>query len=76
MHIEDGVVASEVEGVRWVKARSSQGDGNCVELARLDSGVAIRNSRFPSSGALLYTPEEVQHFIGAAKRGEFDHLIG
>ncbi|MFF2539554.1 DUF397 domain-containing protein [Streptomyces cyaneofuscatus] len=75
MQIENGVVASEVEGARWVKAQSSQGDGNCVELAKLDSGVAIRNSRFPSSGALLYTPEEVRRFIVATKRGEFDHLI-
>ncbi|NEB89028.1 DUF397 domain-containing protein [Streptomyces anulatus] len=68
-------MAGEAEGVQWVKARSSQGDGNCVELAKLDSGVAIRNSRFPSSGALLYTPEEVRRFIAAAKSGEFDHLI-
>ncbi|MEV7644248.1 DUF397 domain-containing protein [Streptomyces rubiginosohelvolus] len=75
MEIQNGVVASGVEGVRWVKARSSNGDGNCVELAKLDSGVAIRNSRFPKSGALLYTPEEVRRFIAAAKLGEFDHLI-
>ncbi|OKI55809.1 regulator [Streptomyces sp. CB00072] len=68
-------MASQAEGVQWVKARSSNKDGNCVEVAKLDSGVAIRNSRFPSSGALLYTPDEMRHFIGAAKLGEFDHLI-
>ncbi|RAJ62001.1 uncharacterized protein DUF397 [Streptomyces sp. KhCrAH-43] len=75
MQINNGVVAGEIPGTQWVKARSSQGNGNCVELAKLDSGVAVRNSRFPDSGALLYTPDEVRHFLGAAKAGEFDHLI-
>ncbi|MFD3907976.1 DUF397 domain-containing protein [Streptomyces sp. CB04723] len=75
MRIENGATSSQVEGARWVKARSSKNDGNCVELAKVDAGVAVRNSRFPGSGALLYTPEEMRHFIGAAKLGEFDHLI-
>lgn len=75
MQIENGVLASEIPGAQWVKAQSSQGNGNCVELAKLDSGVAVRNSRFPDGGVLLYTPDEVRHFLVAAKAGEFDHLI-
>ncbi|WP_097962478.1 DUF397 domain-containing protein [Streptomyces sp. or20] len=75
MKIENGMKATVVPGAQWVKAKSSNGDGNCVELAKLDQGVAMRNSRFPDGEMLLYTSEEVRHFVGAVKEGEFDHLI-
>ncbi|MEU0982983.1 DUF397 domain-containing protein [Streptomyces griseus] len=75
MKVENGMKATAVPGARWVKARSSNGDGNCVELAKLDQGVAMRNSRFPDGEMLLYTPEEVRRFVVAVKGGEFDHLI-
>ncbi|MFD8118953.1 DUF397 domain-containing protein [Streptomyces microflavus] len=75
MQVQNGMAASAIQGARWVKARSSQGDGNCVEVAKLPSGMAMRNSRFPDGSALVYTDEEVKRFFGAVKGGEFDHLI-
>jgi hypothetical protein len=59
----------------WVKSRYSNAEGNCVEVARVDGGVAMRNSRDPDGPALVYTNAEVAAFVAGAKAGEFDHLL-
>jgi hypothetical protein len=74
MSVENGVMASAIPGARWVKAEESNRDGNCVEVAKLDAGVGMRNSRFPDGPALVYTDREWSVFVAAAKGGEFDHL--
>jgi hypothetical protein len=60
---------------RWVKSRYSNAEGNCVEVARVDGGVAMRNSRDPDGPALVYTNAEVAAFVAGAKAGEFDDLL-
>jgi Domain of unknown function (DUF397) len=73
--VPNGVRASSL-GVRWIKSRHSNAEGNCVEVAVLDEGgVAMRNSRDPDGPALVYTPAEVAAFVAGAKDGEFDHLL-
>jgi hypothetical protein len=69
----NGMAATELAGVRWVKSsRSGPTGGNCVEVARLDDGqVAVRNSRYPSGPALVFTEREWEAFVGGAKDGEF-----
>ncbi len=69
----NGVPASELAGARWAKSsRSGPTGGNCVEVARLDDGlVAVRNSRYPSGPALVFTGPEWAAFVGGAKDGEF-----
>ncbi|AWE52392.1 DUF397 domain-containing protein [Streptomyces nigra] len=70
----NGVRASSL-GVRWIKSRHSNAEGNCVEVAALADGrVALRNSRDPDGPALVYTPGEISAFLAGAKDGEFDHL--
>ncbi|MFG2412908.1 DUF397 domain-containing protein [Streptomyces goshikiensis] len=77
MQLRNGVVASEIPGVVWVKSSASIGNGNCVEVAALDGGgVAVRNSRFPDGPALVFTTAEIEAFVHGAKRSEFDHLTG
>lgn len=74
MAASNGMPASELDGVNWHKSRRSgpQG-GNCVEVAHLPNGqVAVRNSRFPSGPALIFTSPEWDAFLGGAKDGEFD----
>ncbi|MEV6961066.1 DUF397 domain-containing protein [Streptomyces sp. NPDC051207] len=72
--VQNGVRASSLDA-RWVKSRYSNAEGNCVEVARVDGGVAMRNSRDPDGPALVYTNAEVAAFVAGAKAGEFDHLL-
>ena len=75
--IVNGVRSTLIEGVEWRKSRRSNPGGNCVELAALpQGGFAVRNSRHPEGPALVYTLEEIAAFIGGAKDGEFDGLVG
>jgi len=63
-------------GVTWQKSVHSNPNGACVEVAMLpDGGVAVRNSRFPSGPALVYTRAEIAAFLAGAKDGEFDHVV-
>jgi hypothetical protein len=72
----NGMAATELGNVRWLKSRWSNATGECVELAALPSGeIAVRNSRFPEGPALVYTPGEIAAFVAGAKDGEFDHLL-
>lgn len=72
----NGTASTALQGVTWVKSRRSNSRGNCVELARLDDGsVAVRNSRFPSGPALVYTQAEIDALILGAKDGDFDDFL-
>ena len=71
----NGVSAGEFAGVRWRKSVRSSAQGNCVELASLGDGVAIRNSRHPEGPALVFTDAELDAFLGGVKDGEFDDLL-
>jgi hypothetical protein len=74
---ENGVRATELEGVVWKKSGRSNPSGNCVELAALPGGgFAVRNSRHPEGPALIYTRDEIVAFIGGAKDGDFDEMAG
>lgn len=59
----------------WLKARASQPFGMCVEVAQSSEGVAVRDSKTPENGVLVFTREEFAAFLDGAKRGEFDHLV-
>jgi len=71
----NGMPAGELTDVTWQKSRHSNPNGACIEVAHLPGGeIAVRNSRFPSGPALIYTPAEIAAFLAGAKDGEFDHL--
>jgi hypothetical protein len=73
----DGTNDARLDGVTWRKSRHSNPSGNCVEVAGLpDGAVAIRNSRCPAGPALLCAPAEFSAFLGGARDGEFDSLLG
>ena len=50
------------------------GNGNCLEVAILDSGViAVRDAKDGDLGPVLrFTASEWQAFLSGAKDGEFD----
>ncbi|MCX2729906.1 DUF397 domain-containing protein [Saccharopolyspora sp. NFXS83] len=51
------------------------GGGQCVEAAALPDGrVAVRNSKRPEDGAVLFTRAEMLAWVQGVKAGEFDDL--
>jgi hypothetical protein len=72
-NIRNGMPASQLHGISWVKSRhSGPTGGNCVEVAFLGGGeVAMRNSRDPDGPALVFSAAEWNAFLGGAADGEF-----
>jgi Domain of unknown function (DUF397) len=64
----------ELTGASWRKAKASQGNGSCVEVASLSGGRhAVRDSKANGEGPiLLFTEAEWAAFLDGAKNGEFD----
>lgn len=58
----------------WKKSTRSNGNGgnNCVEVAVLDTEVAVRDSKDRTGPVLMFTHLEWAAFVGSAKDGDFD----
>jgi hypothetical protein len=57
----------------WFKSTYSGGsDDNCVEVAFIKDGVAVRDSKDPAGGVLTYTLPEWAAFLAGVKAGQFD----
>ena len=57
----------------WYKSSRSGGNGgNCVEVAELTDIVAVRDSKRPDSGVLIFDHARWTGFVEATKNGEFD----
>jgi hypothetical protein len=68
----NGQSAALLLGANWRKSSFSGYQGNCVEVAELESGeIAVRNSRFPQDAALIFTPAEWTAFVSGVGNGEF-----
>jgi len=58
----------------WHKSSRSAGTGgNCVEVANLDTVIAVRDSKAPHNGTLVFDRSEWSAFVDATKNGEFDY---
>ncbi|MGF7238153.1 MAG: DUF397 domain-containing protein [Frankia sp.] len=55
----------------WRKS-SASGSGNCVEVAFVDSGILVRNSRDPQGPVAKFSPVGWDAFLSGIHRGEFD----
>jgi hypothetical protein len=51
---------------------SSPQGGNCVEVADLDDGRAVRDSKNPTGPALMFTATGWAAFTAGVRSGEFD----
>jgi len=47
----------------------------CVEIAREQGMILLRDSKSPETPRFRYTTEEFRAFIDGAKAGEFDDLV-
>ncbi len=54
---------------QWRKALRSIGNGNCVEVARSNGGVVVRDSQDPNGPMLAYGAESWRAFTAQARQG-------
>jgi Domain of unknown function (DUF397) len=57
----------------WRKARASQNNGGCVEVAaNLPDVIAIRDSKRPADGAHVVSTDAFAAFLADARAGRYD----
>jgi hypothetical protein len=54
----------------WKKSSYSSAQGNCVEVATLRDGAAVRDSKDPSGPVLRFSADVWRQFIAEAKVGK------
>ena len=73
MSIETKGLVVDLSRAVWRKStRSGPWTDNCVEVAFVDGAIAVRDSKNPTGGTLIFTPGEWDAFVGGTKDGEFD----
>ena len=76
METRNGMPASQLGTVGWVKPWSSPNGGDCLEAKKLPGGrVALRQSTDPDGPALILEPGEIRAFVTGAKAGLADDLL-
>lgn len=55
----------------WVRAKRCE-SGNCVEIARVDDKIAVRNSTQPDGPVVTFTKAEWDAFVHGVVDGDFD----
>jgi hypothetical protein len=63
------------DGLQWRKAAASTAQGNCVELAALPDGVAMRDSKAPDGPVLRLSRAGLAALLESARAGELDDLV-
>lgn len=59
----------------WRKSTKSQQSGQCVEMAKVEGAIGVRDSKEPNGPILVFTVEEFAAFLDGATNGEFDDLL-
>ena len=58
--------------LEWRKSSYSGSGNNCVEVASMAAAVAVRDSKSPDGGHLVFGAEDWKAFIRSIKRGEYN----
>jgi hypothetical protein len=68
--LADSAVRAALRFAAWRKSRYSNPSGECVEFARLPArSVAVRDSRSPDTGVLVFTDAAWEAFLTGVRRG-------
>jgi len=68
MELESEAFGNELE---W-RSASRCGGGNCVQVALVGDRVALRDSKNPGHGMIVYSRQEWREFVSAIKAGIHD----
>jgi len=58
------------EGLHWRRSRRCS-HGACVEVARIEDGYLVRDSKNPGGAYLAFTDQEWEAFMDGVKAGDF-----
>ena len=64
-----------LNSLKWRKAKKSVGNGACVEVARYQDKLLLRDSDDPNGAIVTCTLTTFGVFLHGAKAGEFDDLL-
>ncbi len=68
-------MAVDQPALQWCTSSFSGDNGACVQLAALPHGrVAVRDSKAPGAGTLVFSRAEMRAWIHGLRAGEFDDL--
>jgi hypothetical protein len=62
----------DVTALQWRKSSHSGSGNNCVEVASMPAAVAVRDSKDPDGGHLVFGAGDWEAFITGIKRGEYN----
>jgi hypothetical protein len=60
-------------GRRWRKSSRSSDTANCVEVAEAPGAVAVRDSKDPDGGMLVFGEDAWRGFVVDVRRGLYDY---
>jgi hypothetical protein len=62
------MIQADLSSALWCKSSYSSQNGNCVEIARLDHAIAVRDSKNPEGAKLILDSASWRHFLHSLKK--------